>query len=135
MLQDTTLNIKQKLSSLWASVMALYLYGDYFELYVPGKAKSLVEGTGLLDSPTRLFLAAALLAIPSLMIAMSVLLPAHINRVLNLLFSVLLTVVVILVGSASISAWNSFYVMYTALEILITATIFWTAWKWPPKNQ
>jgi len=33
--EDIKVNIKIKLSALWASVTLCYLYGDYFELYVP----------------------------------------------------------------------------------------------------
>jgi hypothetical protein len=35
--EDIKVNIKIKLSALWTSVTLCYLYGDYFELYVPKK--------------------------------------------------------------------------------------------------
>ena len=38
-LEDYKINIKIKLSILWASVTLFYLYGDYFELYIPQKTK------------------------------------------------------------------------------------------------
>jgi len=48
--------------------MFCYIYGDYFELYVPKKVEGLISGANMLDSPTKLFLASVLLAIPALMI-------------------------------------------------------------------
>ncbi len=34
---DAKVNVKIKISALWAPVMFCYVYGDYFGLYVPGK--------------------------------------------------------------------------------------------------
>lgn len=131
MLQNPIVNIKIKLAVLWASLMALYIYGDYFELYVPGKVEKLIEGTPILDSPTKLFLASLWIAIPSLMIALSVFLTPKINRLLNIIVGLLLTVGSIIVTSQSFYTWYSFYVFYGVLEVLITLSIVWCAWKWP----
>ncbi|MEM9869003.1 MAG: DUF6326 family protein [Bacteroidota bacterium] len=135
MLENPKVNIKVKLSSLWASLIALYIYGDYFDLYTPNKVPNLLDGKSMLDSPTKLFLAALMLSVPSLMIALSVLLKPKLNRVLNLIFGVFLTLVVILVGSTSISAWHSFYVFYAILEALVTLLIVYLAWNWPKEKH
>lgn len=131
MLENPEINIELKLSALWTSLIALYIYGDYFELYVPGKVEKLINGTAILDSPTKLFLASLLLVIPALMIALSVFLNPKINRLLNIIFGILLTIVVILVGSTALYTWYSFYVVYAVLEGFITLLIVWYAWKWP----
>ena len=60
---------------------------DYFELYVPNKTKGLVDGTNLLDSPMKLFSASVLLAIPALMVFLSIILKPKINRQLNIAVS------------------------------------------------
>jgi hypothetical protein len=39
-LDDIKIHVKLKLSALWASVMFCYIYGDYFELYKPGKLQN-----------------------------------------------------------------------------------------------
>ena len=135
MLENPKVNIKVKLSSLWASLIALYIYGDYFDLYTPNKVPNLLDGKSMLDSPTKLFLAALMLAVPSLMIALSVLLKPKLNRLLNLIFGGFLTLVVILVGSTSISAWHSFYVFYAVLEALVTLLIVYLAWNWPKEKH
>ena len=53
--EDIKVNTKIKLSAIWTSVTLCYLYGDYFELYVPQKTQSLVVGSNMLDSPMKLF--------------------------------------------------------------------------------
>jgi len=90
--------------------------------------------TDILDSPTMLFVAAAVLAIPALMIVLTIVLKPKISRVLNILFGSLFTLIVILVGSGSFYAWYSFYVFYAFLEAIVTALIVWFAWKWPKEE-
>jgi len=135
MLENPKINIKLKLSALWSSLLALYIYGDYFELYAPGKVENLLNGTSKLDNPTLLLIASILIAIPALMIALVIFLKPSINRLLNIVFGILLTLIVILVGSTSISKWYSFYVFYALLEAIITITIVWSAWKWPRESR
>lgn len=56
-LEDYKVNIRIILSALWTTVMFCYIYGDYFELYVPGKVNGLLNGQNMLDSPLKLFTA------------------------------------------------------------------------------
>jgi len=131
MLEDPKINIRIKLSVLWASLMSLYIYGDYFELYAPNKIDNLLNGTAILDSPAKLFLASFVLAIPALMIALSVLLKPIISKRLNIIFGIFFTLVVVIVGSTSFYTWYTFYVFYAALEAIVTLLIVWYAWNWP----
>ena len=41
---DSPVPTRFKLSALWASVLFLYLCGDYFELYTPGKLPAMLAG-------------------------------------------------------------------------------------------
>lgn len=129
-LQDFKINVKLKLSALWISVTFCYIYGDYFELYVPKKVESLINGNSNLDSPTKLFIAAFLLLIPSLMICLTILLKPFINRILNIFFGLFFTLFVGLVGISSVSEWRTFYVFYAGVEIVLTLMIVWYAWRW-----
>lgn len=130
-LEDYKINIKLKLSALWASVMFLYIYGDYFELYVPGKTEGLLSGQNLLNTPYKLLLATILLAIPSLMIFLSIIMRSKWNRALNISIAAFLTVFTLLVGLLSFSEWKIFYVMLSFSETVITSIIVWKAWHWP----
>lgn len=89
MLENPKVNIKIKLAALWASVTFCYLYGDYFELYTPGKIDSLLTGKNILDSPTKILIASIILAISSVMVAASVLLKPKLNRIQHHIWFVL----------------------------------------------
>jgi hypothetical protein len=130
-LKDFKINIKIKLSLLWISLTLCYLYGDYFELYVPKKVVGLSTGENLLNSPLRLFVAAFLLAIPAVMVVLSILLKPSINRVLNIMFGAFFTAIMILIAFTSITPWRVFYVFLAIIESIIASLIVYYAFKWP----
>ena len=131
MLENSKVNIKIKLAALWTSVTLCYLYGDYFELYTPDKVNSLITGENNLDSPTKLLIASIILAISSVMVAASIILKPKLNRILNIIFGTLFTLMMIIIGVYSTNEWYLFYVFLAFLESIITALIVWYAWKWP----
>jgi len=135
MLENQKVNIKIKLAALWASATFCYLYGDYFELYTPDKVNSLITGDNNLDSPAILLIASIILAIPSVMVAASIFLKPKINRILNILFGTLFTLMMVFIGIISTNEWYLFYVFLAFLESIITALIVWYAWKWPKERQ
>jgi hypothetical protein len=131
MLEDPKVSIKVKLAALWASALFCYIYGDYFQLYTPDKVNSLISGANNLDSPVKLLIASLVMAIPSVMIAGSILLKPALNRILNIVFGSLFTIMMVAIGLYSTHEWYLFYVFLAFLESIITALIVWYAWKWP----
>lgn len=129
-LHEETISVKGKLAALWTAVMFCYVYGDYFELYVPQKVQGMVTGESILDSPGKLFAASIVAVLPALMIGCSVFLRAKPNRVLNLVVGTVYTALMLLVGSLSLSTWRIFYVFLALLESALTALIVWQAWRW-----
>lgn len=129
-LEDFKVNVKIKLSALWTSVMFCYIYGDYFELYVPKTVEKLISGKNLLNSPMKLFAATLLLTIPALMIFLSLILKPKINRLLNLIFGIVYTALMLLIAFTSITKWLTFYVFLAIIESIITSIIVWQAWTW-----
>jgi hypothetical protein len=130
-LEDHPINIKIKLSALWAGVTLCYLYCDYFELYVPEKVQGMISGENLLHSPTKLFIAAVVLAVPAVMVFMSILLKPIVSKWLNIVVGIVFTCMMVLIAFTYSEVWYTFYLFYAILESLITATIVWYAWKWP----
>jgi len=128
--EDIKVNIKIKLSALWASVTLCYLYGDYFELYVPQKTHGLVTGQNLLDSPMKLFAASLLLVIPALMVFLSVILKARINKWVNIVLGIIYTAIMLLIAFTSLTPWRTFYVFLAIVESIITSVIIYYAWNW-----
>lgn len=131
MLEKEKVNVRIKLSALWTSLTFLFIYGDYFEMYTPGKVENLMNVTDMLDSPFKLFMASLVMAIPALMIAVSIFMKSNANRILSIIFGTFFTLVVLLVGGGSITPWYGFYVFYAALEAIVAITIVRQAWKWP----
>ena len=68
------------------------------------------------------------------MVALSIVLKPKINRILNILFGTLFTVMMLFIGFNSNTEWYVFYVFLAFLESIITALIVWYAWKWPKKK-
>lgn len=134
-LDDVKVNIKIKLSALWSSVTLCYLYGDYFELYIPGKTQGLASGVNLLDSPMKLLFASILLAIPALMVCLSLLLQSTINRQINIVLGIFYTAIMLFIAFTSITPWRSAYVFLAVVESSITAVIVYSAWTWKKSNN
>lgn len=130
LLEDIKVNLKLKLASLWASFMFLYIYVDYFHLYMPGSITDILVGKVFVFDISNVFLLIAmiLVVIPTLMIFLSVALPAKINRLTNISVATLFIPYMLfnLVGEA----WAHMY-LAAALELLLLCLIILYAWKWP----
>ena len=96
--QDITVPVRFKLFALWVSVLFFYIYGDYFELYQPGKLQQMLAGRMPLGAISQgvLLGMSAVMCIPSLMPFLSLVLSAGINRWVNIVFGALYTVIMIL---------------------------------------
>ena len=112
-----------------------YLYGDYFELYIPKKTEGLVTGNNLLDSPLKLLLAAFALALPALMVSLSIFLKARINKWLNIVLGLFYTIVMLLIAVVSSTDWQWFYRFLAIVESVITVLIVWLAFRWPKQIE
>ena len=84
-LQDFKINVRLKLAALWASLMFVYIYVDYFHLYMPGKIEDILDGRVFEFDITFVFLMIALVSvtIPAIMIYLSLVLPARVNLKAN----------------------------------------------------
>ena len=73
-LEDIKVNLKLNLATLWASFMFLYIYVDYFALYMPGKIEDILKGRVFVFDIIQGFLLAApaSVTIPALRIFLSV---------------------------------------------------------------
>ncbi len=71
--------------------MLLYIHVDYFHLYMPGVLEDLMDGRVFVFEITQGFVLAGLVtvSIPALMIFLSVVMPANINRWANLVVAAL----------------------------------------------
>jgi hypothetical protein len=129
---DIKVPVKLKISALWASVMFCYIYADYFGLYVPGMLKRMLEGRMPPFGPATqgvLLGTSLVMALPSVMIFLSLALKPNLNRWVNIIFGMVYTVIIL------ITMWDwAFYIFYGIIEVVLTSLIVWYAWKWPKQE-
>lgn len=130
-LQDAPLDVKIKLAGLWASTMFCYVYGDYFELYVPGKLSGILAGQMAPLGPVTqgvLLGTAIMLALQCVMVCLSLLMKPVLNRWVNIVAGVVFAAIV---GAVIAQSGWVFYQMMGAIEIALLMGIVWHAWTWP----
>ena len=133
-LEDQRIPVRVKLAAAWTSFMFLYVYVDYFALYKPGGIGDILDGVvyEFQISQTLLTVFLALIAVPILMIVLSVILPARANRVINL--AVASVYVPVSAFNAVGESWTYFYGLSIGLEVLLLAFILRYAWTWPRRT-
>ena len=128
-LEEATVNVRIKLSGLWASVMFCYVYGDFIGLYKPGKLQMMLGGRMPLGPVSQGVLVgmATVMIVPSLMVFLSLVLPPQVNRWTNIVLGTVYTAIMLLTMPG---AWH-FYIFFGVIEVVLTALIIWYAWTWP----
>ena len=128
-MEDMKINVKMKLSALWAAMMLLYIYADILSLFRPGQIEEMIKG---LMGPfpvtqVSLLVASILMIIPAVMVFLSLTLKPKADRWTNIALGVLYTAVNIsnLIGET----W-AYYIFFGIVEIVLTLLIVWYAWKW-----
>jgi hypothetical protein len=129
-LEDERVSVKLKLAALWASLMFLYIYVDYFHLYMPGSIEDLLSGKVFVFEITQVFLLAGLasVTIPALMIFLSVGLPAKISRWTNIIVATVYIPYTLF--NLAGEAWLHM-IFGAAVEVVLLLLIIRYAWKWP----
>ena len=129
-LEDIKVSVNLKLATLWASFIFLYIYVDYFSLYMPGKIEDIVKGRVFVFDITQGFLLTALasVTIPALMIFLSVALPAKANRWANIIIAAVYIPYTLF--NLAGEAWM--HMLFGAVaEVVLLCIIICYAWKWP----
>jgi len=129
-LEDIKVSVKSKLATLWASFMFLYIYVDYFHLYMPGSINDILAGKVFIFDISYVFLMIAMffVAIPALMIFLSVALTAKVNRWANIIIAVMY--IPYMLFNLAGEAWIHMY-FAAAIEVVLLGLIINYAWKWP----
>lgn len=132
---DTMVERKVLLSGLWITVLFVFAYVDIFGFFradiINGVLAGTVSGTRISIDQSFLVSATAYVMLPSLMVIASLLMPARINRLANLVISLLwfVSVVVTVLGES----WN-YYVLGSVIELLLLLSIAYCAWTWPRRT-
>ena len=125
--------VQAKLAAAWTSLMFLYIYVDYFHLYQPGAIDQLRGGVVFVFdiTPALMTIFVALMAIPALMVVLSMALPARANRATNLGVASLYIPVTVFNAVGTSWDWAFFYGFHITIEVLLLAFVLRSAWTWP----
>ena len=131
LLDNPPIPVQAKLAAAWTSFMFLYIYVDYFALYKPGVVDDILAGIVWEFDISQTLLTAFLtsVAIPILMVMLSMTLPARANRTINLVVASLY--VPFSMFNAVGESWMYFYGLGVVLEVIVLAVILRSAWTWP----
>ena len=128
-MEDVKINVRMKLSALWAALMLLYIYADHFSLFRTGQIEEMISGRiGPFPVTQGSLLAfSILMMIPAVMVFLSLALKPTVSRWANIILGVLYTFVNIsnLIGETWV-----YYMVFGVVEIVLTFLIVWYAWKW-----
>ena len=128
--------VQAKLAAAWTSLMFLIIYIDYFHLYQPGEIDDIRGGVifAFDISGTLLTIFFAIIAIPALMVMLSMTLRPRVNRAVNLVVASLYIPLCVFNAAGATSDWAFYYVVTIGVEVLILAFILRTAWTWPRRS-
>lgn len=134
-LYDTRVDVKVVLCGLWISMLFVFAYVDIFGFWradvINGALAGKVPGTGFEINQTFLVLTTIYVLIPSLMVIVSLLAPARMNRTTNVVVSLiyLASVVVSSVGETWI-----YFILGSVVEVMLLLAIARVAWTWPRRT-
>ena len=132
-LTDVKVNVKTKLAALWVTLLMIYIYVDIFGFYKPGVIQDILAGKVWEFEISQAWALGALLLmmIPSLMVFLSLILKAGVNRWINIIVAILYIAVGI--GTTIGETW-AFYVVGHVVGIVLLLVIIWTALRWPKQE-
>ena len=132
-LADRQIPAQAKLAAAWTSLMFLVIYIDYFHLYQPDAIDEIRGGVIFVFDITGTLMSIffVIIAVPALMILLSMTLPARINRITNIVVAALYIPCVVFNAAGATLDYAFYYGLTIGVEVLILAFILRAAWAWP----
>ena len=121
---------KVLLSTLWLFLTVNFIFCDVFTLMHSEDLENLLAGSvdGMQITQEFLLGFAFVMEIPMLMILLSRLLKYKLNRIMNLIFGVLLAIIQI--WSLTVGDTTLHYSFFSIIEIVTCLSIVLVAWRW-----
>jgi Family of unknown function (DUF6326) len=131
--RDTQVDVKLVLCALWIAMLFVFAYVDIFASLRADVLKAALDGkvatTGFTVNQIFLTLTLIYILLPTLMVVLSLLLKPRVNRIINIVVSLLYTITII--GAGIGETW-AYYFLGSLIEVILLVAIARTAWKWPP---
>ena len=131
--RDTQVDVKLVLCALWIAMLFVFAYVDIFGFLRADVLNAALDGkvatTGFTINQVFLIFTLIYILLPALMVVLSLLLKPRVNRIINIVVSVLYIITIIV---AAIGETWVYYFLGSAIEVILLVAIARTAWKWPP---
>ena len=125
-------NVRIKISGLWASMLFVFAYVDLFSLYRPNVRADLEAGEigGFTVNQSFLLGTTVYVVIPSLMVFGVLILQPRVNRIANIALGCVYALTVV---AAASDEWT-YYILGSVIEVALLAAIVYYAWTWPKER-
>ncbi len=132
-LEDLKVNVKIKLSALWITLMFAYSYADVLGFYSPGNLAEILTGEigGVPLTQEMLLAMAGLMALPIVMVFLSLILMPKVNRILNIIVGLFQ---IVLLFATFLNVITAYYIVLASIELVCLVLIVWFALKWPKQD-
>ena len=122
-------SVRVKISALWASMLFVFAYVDLFSLYRADVRADIEAGElgGFTIGQSFLLGTTAYVVIPALMVVGALILRPRINRNVNIGLSAVYALTIV---GGTIGEW-SYYLLGSAVEVVLLAAVAYYAWTWP----
>ena len=131
--RDTQVDVKLVLCALWIAMMFVFAYVDIFGFLRADVLNAALRGkvatTGFTINQGFLIFTTIYILPAVLMVVLSLLLTPRVNRLTNIVVSVLYLITIL--GAAIGETW-AYYFLGSFIEVILLVAIARTAWKWPP---
>ncbi len=132
-LENSPMPAQAKIAAAWTSFMFMYAYVDIIGFYKPGVLDDILAGFIFEFEVSAMLLTTfiAVLAVPALMVVLSMTLRPRVNRVTNLVVASLYIPFTVFNVVGETAEWVFFYGLTVGIEVLLLAFILRSAWTWP----
>lgn len=131
-MKNATIPVQARIAAAWTSFMFLYAYVDILNSFKPGVLDSILNGKVWNFDVSAPLLTVMLIsvAVPSVMVVLSMTLPARANRITNLVVAAVLVPYTLFNVAGESLEWAAFYAVSIGVEIALLLFVVRSAWKW-----
>jgi hypothetical protein len=127
--EPAKVNVRIKISALWTAMLFVFIYVDHFSLLRPDTRADLEAGQvgGFTVNQPFLLFSVVYVLLPILMVVGTLVLRPRISRIANIALSIVYALSIV---PLAIGEWY-YYVLGSAVEVVLLAAIAFYAWTWP----
>jgi len=136
-MEDVKINVKIKLSALWAARMLSGLQGDTTRLSDPVALQSIVAETGdIVVSNELLLVMSIIFVVPIFMSFLTLTLKYPAIRRANLTIGIFFAAFDLVFLGLALFLWRSagYEIVWSIAYLVFTTLVVWYAWKWPKQE-